>query len=60
MEGHYYCLRFGDTSASVSREWQKLQKFYDTTTGIWENILTHYLPHNNHSCRYLTVTTPVT
>jgi hypothetical protein len=58
MEGRYYCLRFGDTSASVSREWQKLRKIYDTTAGKWDNTLTHYLPpHNNHGCRYLKVTT---
>jgi hypothetical protein len=33
MEGHYYCLRFGNNSASVSREWQKLRKIYDTAAG---------------------------
>jgi hypothetical protein len=33
MEGHSYCLLFGDTSASVSRERQKLRKIYETTAG---------------------------
>jgi hypothetical protein len=41
MEGHYYCLLFGDTSASVSRKWQKLQKKTMTLQLVnWDNILT--------------------
>jgi len=57
MEGHYCYLILGYTSATVWRKWQKLRKIYDTTAGKWDNIFTHYLPHNNHGCRHLTVTT---